>query len=381
MLSNANNIIISNTESIDMVNVWSYVYVIYIDSVLRYISKRKIYHWFCHVNVVVVFTDKLSNDIVFLMMYVFYGIALTFITTTMVLINNILKNIYNVIPTAIVDMENTERFILISQQRDELYREIQKVAIPRSIKTTNTLAHTDVYGCTKTKKVFRIESILKPCDGIAGGDFFDIVKMENNLIFWVGDVEGHDIGSAIIMSMIQSMLNGIIKDQYLNNPDSILDLKTIYSNLNKIFHSECLRKFDRNYSVSLILFKYSNGVLEYVGQHEPFFVKYLNGSVNMINNHMNSIPFGIEYDITDVLKVQSIHMAIVSGIFIYTDGVVENRDVDCKEIGWERLIDIYTEHHGIVDIYDHYIKLFSGTDIEDDLTMISITTYDKKPFN
>lgn len=76
-------------------------------------------------------------------------------------------------------------------------------------------------------KGFAVAARCLPAEKI-GGDFYNVSLIGNELHFFIGDVSGHGISSALVMSLTHGIMNEVIT--YLDSPAQILTMT------NKILH-------------------------------------------------------------------------------------------------------------------------------------------------
>ena len=132
---------------------------------------------------------------------------------------------------------------------------------------------------------------------VVAGDFFWVKKINNNLLFAVGDCTGHGVPGAMVSVLCQSILNRVVADFKFFNPSKILDeaRKLIVEHLdygNEVIHDGmdiALCSFDT--STSKMQFAGANNplwvvrnneLLEFKGDHQP--VGYFQKSKNFTNN-------------------------------------------------------------------------------------------------
>ncbi len=114
----------------------------------------------------------------------------------------------------------------ILKENDRLYRELQKkqALINRDLEMARALQQGILKEKLPVTKKFEIAAECRPAEKI-GGDFYSIKLLENELHFFVGDVSGHGISSALIMSLTHGLINEIAANE--TSPAKILH-KTNY---------------------------------------------------------------------------------------------------------------------------------------------------------
>lgn len=114
----------------------------------------------------------------------------------------------------------------ILKDNDRLYRELQKkqALINRDLEMARALQQGILKEKIPVSKKFEIAAECLPAEKI-GGDFYNVKVLDNELHFFVGDVSGHGISSALIMSLTHGLIKEIAANE--NSPAKILH-KTNY---------------------------------------------------------------------------------------------------------------------------------------------------------
>ncbi len=214
-----------------------------------------------------------------------------------------------------------------------------------------------------------IAGYMEPAEEV-GGDYYDILEIDNVVTIGIGDVTGHGLESGILMLMAQTAirtLNEIRESdavQFLN----ILN-RTIYKNIQRM-------KAERN--LTLAILNYINGKVRISGQHEEILVVRVGGQIERVDTIDLGLPLGFDEDITDFISSTSIELNSGDGIVLYTDGITETFDLNKKQYGLDKLCHIISQnwHHSVEEIKQAVIddvQKFRGEQKQfDDITLLVI---------
>ncbi|MGC8955109.1 MAG: PP2C family protein-serine/threonine phosphatase [Fervidobacterium sp.] len=195
-----------------------------------------------------------------------------------------------------------------------------------------------------------------------GGDYYDVIEnSDGSIICCIADVSGKGLPAALIMSSFRSMfrLSGKVSN----------DLVVLASQFDSMIHSD----FEIGRFITSIIFKiFPNGRTEIVNAgHDPLYVVRGN---KILKIGSTGTPFGILGDGVYELEVLE---AEKGDVFVaFTDGVVEARNIQNEEFGFERLDEIvlryrYLKASDIVDkIMSAVFEFSSGAMQHDDTTVL-----------
>ncbi len=203
-----------------------------------------------------------------------------------------------------------------------------------------------------------------------GGDYYDFVQLDDErLAFIVGDVAGKGTSGAFYMAEMQ----GIFRSLSHLSPDP----RSFLAYANRAISSA----LDRRAFISVIY-----GVLDTAKEefqiaragHCPAAVINLHGEARLLRS--GGIGLGLNNGslFSDSLDVMRVQLQPGDVFVLYTDGVVESRDVDGDEYGYDRLLDSLKEHRHeeVDDLHDALLRdlhEFLGNDeYDDDLTLVVV---------
>ncbi len=201
-----------------------------------------------------------------------------------------------------------------------------------------------------------------------GGDFFDILKLDENRIFVsIGDVVGKGVPAALLMANVMA-----IERAQLKNIDSF-SLDRLAISLNQVLCD--LNKPNQFISALFGIVDISSGLFEFINAgHLPPIVIENNGKITFMKEA--DIVLGILEN--NSYKSQKINISNDSALFLYTDGITEAINESVEEFGIDRLIDVLKVNHQdnaqkiCTSVLQGLEKFRGKTEQNDDVTMIAI---------
>jgi serine phosphatase RsbU (regulator of sigma subunit) len=158
-----------------------------------------------------------------------------------------------------------------------------------------------------------------------GGDYYDFIKVaDDTLLMVVADVSGKGVPAALIMAEVRASTHVLAPVQR--------DLEAFVRRLNALIYQST----DKKHFVTLCVaeFNTSSGVLSYVNAGHPPPLIYAGGRVRPLSK--GTLPLGMFADIPHLTKHdEQLHPG--SMLIAYTDGLVEQTNLQEEQFGEERL--------------------------------------------
>ncbi len=230
--------------------------------------------------------------------------------------------------------------------------EIQQNLLPHEIPAINGV---DIWGITKPAK-------------IVGGDYFDIIKLnENSLLVAIADVSGKGMPAAILMANVQAALK-VLSAATLRLDDLVNKLN------NLVFNNTTSDKFITFFIGELDLkqkqFSYINA-----GHNPPIHFVTRNNRTKFLSKGglilgLFKGPINYEIGTTEI--------AVDDVIVLYTDGVTEAINKEKQEFGEDRLLrkiqnNLHLNSEQICNaILKEVVDFAENEELHDDLTIVSI---------
>jgi len=201
-----------------------------------------------------------------------------------------------------------------------------------------------------------------------GGDYYDVLYMNEVVTIGIGDVTGHGLESGILMVMTQAAVR-VLKEIQERDPVRFLNVlnRAIYRNVQRM-------NSDKN--LTLAILNYKNGHLSISGQHEEILIVRQGGKVERINTMDLGLPIGLDEDISEFISQTLIELNVGDIIVLYTDGITEAKNIQKAQYGLERLCKVISKNweHPAEDIKKAVIldvRTFMGEQKQfDDITLL-----------
>ncbi|UMZ74170.1 SpoIIE family protein phosphatase [Natranaerofaba carboxydovora] len=219
-----------------------------------------------------------------------------------------------------------------------------------------------------------VSAFYQPAEMI-GGDFYNVVKKDNQVVLYISDVTGHGLDSAMMSSFIKNTI-----DTYISlcegeiSPGRILEFVTDRY-LNEGYPDDFF------ICIYIVVFDQKNYELKYTGAgfHEPPIVDFGDGKEYFLNNVGLPISSAVP---KDMLNFQSLRRDLAPGstVLISSDGLSE-QVVDGKYYG-NRLKNVFYKYSNcppeliIEAIKNDYVNFNNGIlQGDDDITLVVFQVY------
>ena len=221
----------------------------------------------------------------------------------------------------------------------------------------------------------RIESIrlawrFKPCEQI-GGDIFNFQYTgRNHISFYMLDVCGHGISSALISATVSQFLQ--TNSESSENTSEAARPEAVLNSLDRVFPFE---RFDSFFTIIYLTVDYVNGRLSYCSAGHPApILRHTDGTLEVLDVHGPVIGAG------DGRPFQQEDKQLQPGdkIVLYTDGVLDHSNSAGEFFGKHRLFEALQLHgdqpvQPLMDSLQAKIKEFAGfAKSGDDISMMVI---------
>ncbi len=202
-----------------------------------------------------------------------------------------------------------------------------------------------------------------------GGDNFDFITVGQNNYIYVGDVTGHGIPAAIVMTMVNTLINtfsGILDSAFEIVKDTNTQLK---------------KRIRSTMFMSMIFLKWDslNRKMTYVGCGHEYIIIYRAKTGQVEVQKSGGIALGMIADNSKIIKELDLSLDIGDMVVLYTDGITEARNMEGEMFGLERLQQSVEKNAGqgdsqslIQTIAREFSKFVEDHVQEDDVTLIVI---------
>jgi sigma-B regulation protein RsbU (phosphoserine phosphatase) len=177
---------------------------------------------------------------------------------------------------------------------------------------------------------------FEPCEQV-GGDIFNIHNMDEGKVgLYMLDVCGHGVPAALISVAVSQFLNS--GDGLLGNNCELVSPDIVLNRLDEAFPFE---RFDSFFSIICMTLDAREGLLTYSSAgHPPPVLVRSNGSIETLDHRGPSIGIGSG----EIIGQQSMKLQTGDKIFLYTDGLLENRNPAGGFFGKTRFYEILEKY-------------------------------------
>ena len=198
-----------------------------------------------------------------------------------------------------------------------------------------------------------------------GGDFYDVVtRGEKGYFLCIADVAGKGIGAALLMANLQANLRALILSE--------TKLESLVEKLHKLLY--IATKGEQFVTFFIAHVRPPEREIDYInaGHNPPLLVK--DGVLRELN--VGTIPLGI----MDLPGVEEATLKYEPGelLFMYTDGLMEQHNVDDVMLGEHRIhnklaevVDLSVKEI-VSEVREMYEEFAGDADRDDDVTMLAV---------
>ena len=205
------------------------------------------------------------------------------------------------------------------------------VALQNELRVAHDMQQSILPKVFPAKPHYQLFGSMEPAREV-GGDFFDIINLENGRVgLAIADVSDKGVPAALFMMSSRTLLKGAAIGR--SNPADVL------TEVNDLLQEEN----DAAMFVTVFYAEYNpaNGVLSYAnGGHNPPIVVHADGS-SMVLPQTNGIALGILPDVE--YEQNSVTLSPGDVLVLYTDGITEAMNAQNEEFEMERLRAVLAE--------------------------------------
>lgn len=211
--------------------------------------------------------------------------------------------------------------------------------------------------------------VMRPAEEV-GGDYYDIIKIDDTVTIGIGDVTGHGLSSGLIMMMAQTTIRSFAQLK-------VTDLKQFLLLVNNVLYAN-INRIKENRSMTLIILTYEKGKFVIAGQHESYIIIRANGTVEDYDTQNMGFYVGLVPDISDSVNQQEFSLYKDDLLILYTDGITEAINETGEQFGLERIKTTLIKYKDlpVEKIKEKFIKdlyNFMGSNVPfDDITLMII---------
>ena len=220
-----------------------------------------------------------------------------------------------------------ERTLELKRTNEELGETVEELNA-----SNDTLQRTRDALWTEMELAHKLQTVLLPekpsIDGYdiaafvettetVGGDYFDVIHVENRDWFLIGDVSGHGVNSGLIMMMVQTSIHVALSQNPSMDPSHLLTIinRTIHNNIHKLG--------EKRYMTLTVFACYDHGRFVFSGAHLPL-IRYKKSTGTLEITETEGAWIGIVDDISGMNKNSHFLLDEGDALLLYTDGITES---------------------------------------------------------
>jgi sigma-B regulation protein RsbU (phosphoserine phosphatase) len=167
---------------------------------------------------------------------------------------------------------------------------------------------------------------------VVSGDYCDIVPLDGDFYFMLGDVSGKGVAAATLMAQLHAMLRALVPAR--------LPLEELVTRASRLF---CESTLPMHYATMVCGRATSGGDVEICNAgHLPVFVSQLSG-VRMLG--ATGLPMGLFCEQT--FSVERVRLLPGDGLLLVTDGFSEAESADGTQFGLDRIATVLQDRRSM----------------------------------
>jgi phosphoserine phosphatase RsbU/P len=203
--------------------------------------------------------------------------------------------------------------------------------------------------------------------GKVSGDYYDLFRLSGHVFVLLADVSGHGVPAALITMLAKQAFSNVVHESL--NPDEIFrQVNEII--VNRVETSDYLTCF-------LLKIDQRNRVIFGSGGH-PNAIKYTykKGVCELLDT--NGMFIGSMLEANEFYENGTTKLSSGDRIILYTDGVIEHKNVAGEQFGLDRLIELVKLHKTVplketVESISENLKDFmKGAPVRDDISIVGV---------
>jgi serine phosphatase RsbU (regulator of sigma subunit) len=210
---------------------------------------------------------------------------------------------------------------------------------------------------------FDIITYMKPADDV-GGDYYDIINVGGFNWVIIGDVSGHGVPAGLIMMMVQTSIQVVVRRFPETAPSDLLAMinEAIRYNVGKM-------KEEKYMTITAFSFT-EDGRARHSGLHQDLLIYRLStDSVEVVESKGIWLS---PWELWSAAADSELHLAQGDVLLLYTDGITEARSPEGEMFSAERLAGILagTGKNELDQIRGKILDSLNGYVTDDDVTMV-----------
>ncbi len=222
---------------------------------------------------------------------------------------------------------------------------------------------------------FEFAAHFEPAEKL-GGDFYDFIEFGDRLVFFLSDVSGHDLSSAMLNIFLRENINSYFLSNW--GMQGEISLSLLMDFVTERFIQE---DFPPDFFICLILgvINYNKMTLKFINagmQFYPLLLKKKQPPQPLKNSHMPISYLNTLREINYEEKCISLESDMT--FLFFTDGLIEQKNEKGEMFGVERLKQLLICNNNIAPgkilarINNKFAEFIQEQPLQDDLTLLSL---------
>lgn len=164
-----------------------------------------------------------------------------------------------------------------------------------------------------------------------GGDYYDVVPVEDGFWLGIGDVAGHGLTAGLVMLMTHTAIASLVRAEPGAAPAQILN------RTNAVVMNDIRKRLGRDEHVTLTVLRVDrDGRVTFAGAHEDILIyRAASGVVDLVRTPGTWV--GVKQDISAVTRDTTVTLEPGDVMVLYTDGAIEGMNEKREMYGLQRL--------------------------------------------
>ena len=165
---------------------------------------------------------------------------------------------------------------------------------------------------------YEISSHMLPADDV-GGDYYDVMNLEERDWIVIGDVSGHGVSAGLIMMMVQTAIQVATKNLPQITPAGLIE--AVNSSI-----TENIRRFEEDkYMTITVLASHQEGSFYFAGLHQDILI-YRAETNDVETVETEGMWIGVMENIDGLVHDNRLKLQINDTMLLFTDGMIEAID-------------------------------------------------------
>lgn len=215
-----------------------------------------------------------------------------------------------------VDLENSQQETIKQKNLVEL----KNTEIMESITYAKRIQEAVLPSTSIMSDYFKNSFILYLPKDVVSGDFYWVANVDNKLIFAAADCTGHGVPGAFLSLIGNQLLNKIVIDNKITQPDKVLDYlkKGVVQTLQQNTDGEERKE---GMDIALCVIDKENQTLEYAGAYNPCYIVRNN---KLQEYKADRMPVGVYFKKQgNPFQLNTIQLRPDDTLYIFTDGFAD----------------------------------------------------------